>query len=215
MLLNAFWISQLQREIAPFFTNSPMHRLPLLSLLRQYNPTDPHERTMWLDTIAFVEQNPDCFERSLTVGHITGSAWIVAPDPTRPNQTQVVLIHHRKLDRWFQPGGHADGNPDVMAVALQEANEETGLTELQPIALTGQPPQLFDVDVHPIPARGSDPAHLHYDIRFLFKANPLEPFIHSGETKAIQWVNLKEIVRFTSEESVTRMAGKTLKLADI
>jgi len=144
-----------------------MHRQPLLSLLQQYNPTDPGERAMWLNTIAFVEQQPACFERSLATGHITGSAWIVASNATWANRQQVVLIHHRKLDRWFQPGGHADGNPDVAAVAMQEAQEETGLTQLRFVGQPGEPPAIFDVDVHLIPARATEPAHFHYDIRFL------------------------------------------------
>ncbi|WP_044129339.1 NUDIX hydrolase [Rudanella lutea] len=186
-----------------------MHRQPLLTQLRRYQPTDPHERTMWLNTIAFVEENPDCFERSLSVGHVTGSAWIVAQNPTQPDRTQVVLIHHRKLDRWFQPGGHADGNPDILAVARQEAQEETGLTQLTALGSADDTPEIFDVDVHLIPARGTEPAHFHYDIRFLFRANPLEPFVQSGETKAICWVDLQDIIRYTTEESIERMVKKT------
>ncbi|KAB7728183.1 NUDIX domain-containing protein [Rudanella paleaurantiibacter] len=184
----------------------------MLTQLQRYQPTDPHERTMWLDTIAFVEKYPDCFERSLSVGHVTGSAWIVAPNPTQPGQLQVVLIHHRKLDRWFQPGGHADGNPDILAVARQEAHEETGLTQLTTLGSANQIPEIFDVDVHLIPARGAEPAHFHYDIRYLFKANPLEPFVHSGETKAICWVDLQDIIRYTTEESIERMVKKTRNL---
>lgn len=183
-----------------------MHRQSLLSLLRQYNPTDPNERTMWLDTIAFVTQQPNCFERSLAMGHITGSAWITSPD-----RTQVVLIHHRKLDRWFQPGGHADGNPDVAAVAMQEAHEETGLKQLQFVHLPGEIPTVFDIDVHRIPERVNEPAHWHYDIRFLIEANSQEPFVLSGETKSIQWVKLENIIRFTDEESIRRMAQKMAK----
>jgi len=140
------------------------------------------------------------------MGHITGSAWITSPD-----RTQVVLIHHRKLDRWFQPGGHADGNPDVAAVAMQEAHEETGLTQLQFVSLPGEPPAIFDVDVHWIPKRANEPAHWHYDIRFLIKANPGEAFIESGETKSVQWVELENIIRFTNEESIWRMVPKMVK----
>lgn len=180
-----------------------MHREPLLALLRNHTPADANERTMWLDTIAFVEQQPDCFERSLAIGHITGSAWIVSGD-----HQQVVLIHHRKLDRWFQPGGHADGNSDVAAVAMQEAHEETGLTRLRFVGDPNKPPTIFDVDVHLIPARTNEPAHFHYDIRFLIEADPAEPFVESGETKAILWVPLANIARFTTEVSIQRMTRK-------
>ena len=181
-----------------------MHRQSLLLLLKHYNPTDPNERVMWLNTIAFVKQHPHCFERTLLVGHLTGSAWIVTP-----NRQQIVLIHHRKLDRWFQPGGHADGNPHISAVAMQEAHEETGLKQLRFVGEPGEPPAIFDVDVHLIPARTNEPAHLHYDIRFLIEARPDEPFIQSGETKSIKWVGLKDIIRFTAEDSIQRMVSKT------
>lgn len=204
MVFVVFGISQLRREIALFLRKYDMHRQPILSLLRQYNPIDPHERTMWLSTLAFVEEQPNCFDRSLSIGHVTGSAWIVSPDRSR-----VVLIHHRKLDRWFQPGGHADGNPDIRAVAMQEAREETGLTQLTLVTQGDQPPQIFDVDVHFIPARLDEPAHWHYDIRFLIEANPEEPFLHSHETKSISWVKLPDIIRYSTEESICRMVKKT------
>ncbi len=149
-----------------------MHRQPLLQLLYQHQPTDPLEQAMTQATIAFVAQHPDCFDRSLLIGHITGSAWIVSPD-----RQQTLLIHHRKLDRWLQPGGHADGDPDVAAVALREAQEETGLTSLRlvnPVGATHpeQEVAIFDVDIHPIPARADVPEHLHYDIRFLLDSEP-------------------------------------------
>ncbi len=85
-----------------------MKRNGLLGLLKNYHPFDNEEHRMWLETIDFVQQNPDCFERSLSIGHVTGSAWIMDH-----SHKYVLLMHHRKLDRWFQPGGHADGMPDV------------------------------------------------------------------------------------------------------
>ncbi len=156
-------------------------------------------------TIAFVEKYTGCFERSLLVGHVTGSAWIVSPDRDR-----VVLIHHRKLDRWFQPGGHADGNPDIAAVALREAQEETGLTSLR--FVSGSAPPIFDVDVHTIPARGAVPEHLHYDIRFLLEADPTERFGYSDEIKNSRWVSIDKTNEYSIEESIHRMVRKTLRI---
>lgn len=181
-----------------------MHRQPLLALLQQHQPADAHERAMTNATNAFVQANPDCFERSLltgesTPGHITASALITSPD-----KGQAVLIHHRKLNRWLQPGGHADGNPDVAAVAMQEAQEETGLTTLRLVHQSA----VFDVDVHTIPARGEVPAHLHYDIRFLLEADPAEPFRQNHETNDIRWFTLDEARQLTDSESVARMLRK-------
>ncbi|GAB4043992.1 NUDIX hydrolase [Spirosoma jeollabukense] len=177
-----------------------MHRLPLLNLLRQHTTTDLNEQAMTQATIEFVETNSDAFERSLLAGHITGSAWIVSPD-----RQQVLLIHHRKLDRWLQPGGHADGDPDVAAVALREAREETGLTSLQLVS-----PAIFDVDIHTIPARGDVPEHLHYDIRFLLEADPDEPFGNSDEIKNIRWFSLEMVNNYTDSESICRMVRKNV-----
>jgi len=154
-------------------------------------------------TIAFVGQNPDCFERSLPAGHVTASALIVSPDRQR-----VVLIHHRKLNRWFQPGGHADGIPDVATVAMQEAREETGLTSLQFIRKPGQLPAVFDVDVHTIPARADVPEHLHYDIRFLLEADPAESFRQNHESNDIRWFTLSMAIQAADSESVARMIRK-------
>lgn len=149
-------------------------------------------------TIRFVKSNSDCFERHLQIGHVTGSAWIVSPD-----RRQVVLLHHYKLDRWLQPGGHADGDPDILRVALREAEEETGLQQIKIVSHA-----IFDVDVHRIPARGAEPEHLHYDIRFLFEASTDQPFIQSRETKDVRWVDSKEIEKITSEKSIIRMNQK-------
>ncbi|MCX6215964.1 NUDIX hydrolase [Spirosoma sp.] len=175
-----------------------MYRNPLLSLLQQYSPVDTHEQTMTQETIDFVRANPNCFDRSLLVGHITGSAWICSPD-----RRQVLLIHHRKLDRWLQPGGHADGDPDVVAVALREAQEETGLTSLKLLSNA-----IFDVDIHEIPARKNVPAHLHYDIRFLFEADPAEPFGNSEEIRNIKWFSSENAEQQINEASILRMLRK-------
>lgn len=183
-----------------------MHRQPLLQLLRQHQPADANEQAMTQATGAFVEANPDAFERSLLIGHVTGSAWIVSPD-----RHQTLLIHHRKLDRWLQPGGHADGDPAVAAVALREAQEETGLSSLRLVFPDGDSsqqlssPPIFDVDVHLIPAWKDVPEHLHYDIRFLVEADPNEPLGVSGEIKNIRWFTLKEATDYADSESIFRL----------
>ena len=176
-----------------------MHRQALRQLLQQHVPADNNERAMHKATLAFVDQYPDCFERSLLVGHVTGSAWIVSPD-----RQQTLLIHHRKLDRWLQPGGHADGDPNMVAVSMREAQEETGLTSL----LLAEP-CIFDIDVHTIPARNGVPEHLHYDVRFLLEADPGEPLGTSSEIKNIGWFSLDEATNFTDSESILRLIRKT------
>lgn len=158
---------------------------------------------MVADTIAFVEAHEDCLLRSCLTGHLTGSAWIV--DATR---TRTLLTHHRKLDKWLQLGGHADGDPDLLAVALREANEESGLTRLRAVSA-----EVFDVDRHWIPERKGEPAHYHYDLRFMIEADPDEPLVVTSESKDLVWVAVSEVTRLNAEESMARMVRKTLALS--
>lgn len=176
-----------------------MLREDLLSLLNNHVPRDEFEWDTWQRTIEFVEMNPDCFERSLQVGHITASAWVVSSD-----RSQVLLMHHRKLDRWFQPGGHCDGDPDVLRVAMKETEEETG------VKVRSVDTGIFDVDVHSIPARPSEPSHFHYDIRFLLEADPLEEITRNAEAKEVSWVPMQEVALYNPSESILRMQRKTL-----
>jgi 8-oxo-dGTP pyrophosphatase MutT (NUDIX family) len=113
-------------------------------------------------------------------------------------------MHHRKLGRWLQPGGHADGDADVLAVARREAQEETGLAEIVTVD-----PAIFDVDVHRIPARPGEPEHWHYDIRFLLGASREASLAASAEANGLAWVALDQIASLDTDASVLRMVAKT------
>jgi 8-oxo-dGTP pyrophosphatase MutT (NUDIX family) len=152
------------------------------------------------DTAAFIRAHPDHLFRTCLEGHLTGSAWIVSPD-----RKQTLLTEHRKLHKWLQLGGHADGDPDLLAVALREAWEESGLTRLRAVGTA-----LFDVDRHRIPARGAEPEHWHHDLRFLIEADPDEPLVLSSESKALAWVDVSAVPGLNREESMARMVRKTL-----
>ncbi len=147
---------------------------------------------------AFVWAHENCFDRSLLVGHVTGSAWIVDLD-----RTHVLLTHHRKLDKWLQLGGHADGDSDVLRVALREAREESGLTSVRPVRES-----IFDVDIHLIPARKTEPEHFHYDVRYALEADRGEALRMSDESHDLRWVRVDEVAVLTQEESVLRMVRK-------
>src|SRR5262245_62080148 len=142
---------------------SPRHKQALLDRLLLHAPAD-EEESRDLDQICdFVRRHDDPFDRAIPEGHLTGSAIIVSS-----TGEGTLLLHHRKLDRWLQPGGHADpGEATGEAVALREALEETGLADL---ALHPRAPRPLDVDVHDIPARGREPAHEHLDLRYLVLA---------------------------------------------
>lgn len=173
-------------------------RETLLAALRAHAPFDEQEARMRDAIAAFVETHEDCFERTCVPGHVTGSAWVVNRDRTR-----VLLLHHGKLDKWLQPGGHCDGDPDVLRVALREAREESGLTCLRALSES-----IYDVDAHQIPARKTDPAHVHYDIRYLLEAGEAEPLAVSEESHDVRWVALPDIAALNTDASVLRLAAK-------
>ena len=152
--------------------------------------------------VAFVASHADAFERACTLGHVTASAWIVDAE-----RTHVLLTHHRKLGRWLQLGGHVDGDADVRAGALREAREESGLSHLRFVR-----DGIYDLDVHRIPARGAEPAHEHYDVRFALEADRDEPLRPSAESKALAWVALDALDAVEADESVLRLARKTTGL---
>jgi 8-oxo-dGTP pyrophosphatase MutT (NUDIX family) len=178
-----------------------MHRIPLLNKLRDYQPYDQHERDMYETLVRFVETESECFHRSLPTGHVTGSAWIIDRSHRR-----ALLTHHLKLDRWLQLGGHADGDADILRVALREAREESGIENIRPLA-----EGIFDVDIHPIPPRDMEPRHLHYDVRFLLGADANAPLVISSESKDLAWVSLADIAKITAELSIARMVAKSLE----
>jgi 8-oxo-dGTP pyrophosphatase MutT (NUDIX family) len=178
-----------------------MHRRTLLELLEKFavsplctsSETAAHARIL-----DFVTRQPACFERATPEGHITGSAWIL--DHAR---AACLLTHHKKLNLWLQPGGHADGDSDVQAVAHREAREESGIPDLTLLS-----PEIFDVDVHVIPARKQDPEHLHFDIRFAFVALEGAQYVVSDESHALAWVKRDEVSTYNTDDSVLRLADK-------
>lgn len=150
---------------------------------------------------AFLASAPEVFERRHAIGHFTGSAFIVSADGRR-----VLLTHHRKLDRWLQPGGHADGDDDLARVALREALEESGLAELRL-----EDGELFDLDRHVIPARGSEPGHWHYDARYVVRCGVDERFIVSEESHALAWRGIEAVADDAAmDASLRRMATRWL-----
>jgi 8-oxo-dGTP pyrophosphatase MutT (NUDIX family) len=170
----------------------------LLELLAKYQPAEQQQILLKPMFAAFIARHSDCCERHCAPGHLTGSAWLVSDDGQR-----AALMHHRKLGRWLQPGGHADGDADLAAVAKREAGEETGLTDLQLST------EIFDLDRHEIPARGQEPAHWHYDMRFVVRAAGAERFVKNAESLALAWVDISALAaRDDVDESIRRMARK-------
>lgn len=160
----------------------------------------------------FLRDQENCYDRTNFYGHITGSAMVV-----NPAFTHVVLTLHKKLGKWLQLGGHSDGNPLTWQVAMTEVQEESGLDRLSIISpLTKKPtdPAVaypLDLDIHLIPARKNDPAHFHFDVRFLIMSETTELKI-SDESDDLRWFALEEIKNVTDEESTLRQVAKIIWL---
>lgn len=182
-----------------------MHRQELLDLLNRYRTAHMDEAAMVDKTIRFVREHEDCFERELAHGHVTGSAWVV-----NPARSHALMLHHRKLDRWFQPGGHADGDHDVIRVALKETSEEAGVEPEHVRLVSGE---VFDVDVHTIYPSPTDIRHQHFDIRFLVEMDDDVPLLGNDESHDVLWVPLDEVARYNNDRSAFRMVQKTRRLA--
>lgn len=179
----------------------PDRPFELASALADYRRRHPAEAEACGLFSGFLATDGALFKRSHPPGHFTGSAWLVSADGER-----VLLTHHRKLGRWLQLGGHADGDADLAQVALREAEEESGLVDLAVDAA------IFDIDRHAIPARGSEPEHWHYDVRFVVRATGSEDFAISEESLALAWKPVAEIAADpASDESLRRMAAKWLR----
>lgn len=150
--------------------------------------------------LALVDSTPDCFFRSSFPAHFTGSALVLSAD-----RKLALLNHHRKLDRWMQFGGHCDGDVDIQRVARREALEESGIEGLCVVAETP-----FDLDIHEIPARPAqnEPAHFHFDVRYLLTAPPGARFTVSEESVALRWFTLDEMLALPMSSGMQRLALK-------
>ena len=144
--------------------------------------------------LQFLDSSPEPFSRTnYSPGHITASGIVVSPD-----LSQFLLVLHRRLRRWLQPGGHVEpGDADASRTAAREVIEETQVT-LQQVT-----PALVGLDVHRIPAAHGEPAHLHHDLAFLFLADQADPG-DSGDVRSVAWCDWDQLDEFDLDASLRR-----------
>ena len=165
------------------------------TLLERYAPTDAAQLEARARILAWIDLHPtDAHLRTCLAGHLTASALVVNNE-----RTHALLTHHKKLNRWLQLGGHCDGDANLARVALREAIEESGIKGLT------IDPGVLDLDIHPIPSRGSEREHLHLDVRFQVRAPRGAEAVLSDESHALAWVAAADLTRLAADPSVQRL----------
>lgn len=181
----------------------PLGHSHLAALLSAFDPPDPQQEAYQRRMMELASDDGDPTSRhTYAPGHFTASGFIAAP-----NGAGLLLVHHQKIGKWLQPGGHIEPTDATIEDAVRrEVGEESGLTELDSFGL-------LDIDIHRFPARGSDPAHLHFDIRLGMQAR--SGIISPGDgTLDVRWVLFAEVRRWNPELSVTRPARALQNLLD-
>lgn len=178
-----------------------MDRKALTESLNKYRTPFEEESTFISDFIQLT-QDENAYSRDRKQGHFTASAWIV-----NKKRTHALMTLHKKLNRWLQLGGHADGHENLLEVAMAEAREESGLTSLRFVDY-----RIFDIDRHLIPKIKDFPEHFHYDVRFLMEAEMNEPLTISSESKDLAWIPFDSVEDLVGPNpSILRMLEKTSK----
>ncbi len=157
--------------------------------------------------IDFLEKNDDFALRSNAIGQLTGSAWIVNEE-----RTKVLLIHHKKLNKWLQIGGHIENtDQSIEETVLREVREESGINNLKLLS----PPSnlIYDIDIHTIPQKNQVAEHSHFDIRLIIEANENEKLIpQNEEVLAIKWYSIHEVKNLA--ESTTSINQSMKRMVD-
>ena len=156
-----------------------------------YNEQEEADRNIMMDALLRYE---DLYDRSNLVLHLTASSWI-----TNPGRDRILMIYHNIYHSWAWTGGHADGDRDLLAVSIREAEEETGLRSVRPVS-----DQLFSIEtltVNPHVKRGKYvPAHLHLNVTYLLEADDHESLkVKPDENSDVRWFSLEEAVEACSE----------------
>jgi 8-oxo-dGTP pyrophosphatase MutT (NUDIX family) len=175
-----------------------MRRLQLLAQLERYEPADALEARHHAAIVALIDKTEKAFDRDhFAPGHVTASCFIVADD-------QLLLHHHRRLDRWLQMGGHVELGEHPEEAALREGREESGLEDLA-LAAEG----IFDLDVHVIPAAKGEPEHRHFDVRYVARtASPHAVVIDRAESNDVAWVPFDRAEVLMNEAASSRVIQK-------
>ena len=171
-----------------------MNRAELTEQIRNYRPDNEQEAADREVILSFLDENEDAFERENRIAHMTASAWVVNGE-----RTKVLMVYHRIYDSWSWTGGHADGETDLLAVAVREVREETGIKKVIPVSEDIFSLETLTVDGHE--KRGNYvPSHLHLNLTYLLEADETEPLtVCEDENKGVAWFTLDEALMASTE----------------
>lgn len=164
-----------------------------------YSPGCQQEAMDRVLMLSLIDTLPGILTRDCGVAHFTASAWIV-----NPARDRVLLIYHNIYDSWAWTGGHADGEADLLSVAIREAREETGLKMLRPVGEAPISLEIITVDGHERRGRYV-PSHLHLNLTYLLEADDAQAvFVKADENSGVMWAKLDEVGRLSTEPWMIR-----------
>ena len=162
--------------------------------IKAYRPWNEQERQDQVLILDFLRKNPDAFYRTNLLAHMTASAWVV-----NPQRSKALMVYHRLYDSWSWAGGHADGEEDLLAVALREVREETGVQRLRPVTEEIYSLEVLTVDGHEKHGRYV-PSHLHLNVTYLLEAEEDQPLrVCEAENSGVAWFSLADALSASTE----------------
>ena len=171
-----------------------MNRQKLVSQIRRYVPYNEQEEADKALILNWIEKNDDAFLRDNVVAHMTASAWVVDKD-----RSKVLMVYHNIYHSWSWLGGHADGETDLLAVAIREVKEEAGISDVRPVSEEIFSLESLTVDGHVKKGRYVS-SHLHLNVTYLLEADETDPLRKKeDENSGVAWFGLKEAVEVSTE----------------
>ena len=179
--------------------------------IKAYRPWNEQERQDQVLILDFLRKNPDAFYRTNLLAHMTASAWVV-----NPQRSKVLMVYHRLYDSWSWAGGHADGEEDLLAVALREVREETGVQRLRPVTEEIYSLEVLTVDGHEKHGQYV-PSHLHLNVTYLLEAEEDQPLrVCEAENSGVAWFSLADALSASTEpwfvERIYKKLNEKLKV---
>ena len=167
--------------------------------IKKYIPFNEQEVKDKALTLQYIKTFTNILDRDCEIAHITASSWIVNKD-----HTKILMVFHNIYNSWSWTGGHADGDSDLLHVAIKEAKEETGLTNITPLSKDIFSIESLCVNGHVKKGKYIS-SHLHINVTYLLEADEFEPLrIKADENSSVKWFTLDEALNAPNEEWMTK-----------